>query len=487
MALLKQLENHCRVHRESMLSTGISTAQCMFPASFVPNPGAQAEVFRFISLDPLQPNALAQTVLYYRGGINSGKSYAGAGFICANALRDRDARQLITANSYGQLETSTLVALAEFCKRYAIPLAPVAGIEMESPEWADLTAKKIANARFCTVFGAPVLVLSADAFTGRTDSSTQPGRGLQIRGFWADEFAYADRSAFQTMMGRLNRGPGTMKGVGIVTSSININNPYNWIYELFDDPERDESKQKYYLSIGGSSSENIHADPDFIEQQASSLTAEMALIELGGQYAVASTKRTYHCFDRTLNQTDIIDSPQDVLHIGMDFNIDKMAAVVHVVRYGLPVAVGEFYGLKDTPAMLRAIAERHPERTIQIYPDASGQYARSTVDAGRSDIALIKQAGYRVVVNPTNPVVRDRMNAMNAMFLNARGERRYRVNVKQCPVYVRCLEQQLNGDDGLPIKPKEDNVSHILDAGGYFIVKRYPVQGLGVTRGPRMY
>jgi Terminase large subunit, T4likevirus-type, N-terminal/Terminase RNaseH-like domain len=490
MSLLRSLKGSCdRYRKEQLQSVTDFIKPCSFD-TFVPNPGAQARVFDYIPLDVSQPIETPFQVIYYRGGINSGKSFAGAAFICANAKRDPDARQLITANSYGQLETSTLVVLAEFCKAFSIPLSPVSAVDSDAPDWADLTAKKIANARFCTVFGAPILALSAEAFTGRTKSSKETGRGLKIRGFWGDEFAYADRSAFTTLLGRLNRGPGTMKGIGLLTSSINKNDPYNWAYDLFDDPDRDETKQKFYLSISGSTSENIFAEADFVEQQMSALTPELALIELEGEYAKATENLVYHPFDRTLNASDAIATPEDTLHIGVDFNIGKMSAVVHIIRDGFPIAVDEFYGLKDTPALIVAIAGRYSERkakSILIYPDATGQYARSTTNAGLSDIKLLKDAEFKIVMNSINPLVRDRVNSMNAMFLNAVGDRRYRVNVSKCKTYVKCLERQITDEKGNPYKPVGDQISHILDAAGYFIVKRFPILSQGLKRGPQLY
>ncbi|MGU0043356.1 hypothetical protein ACVXHA_13080 [Escherichia coli] len=47
------------------------------------------------------------------------------------------------------------------------------------------------------------------------------------------------------------------------------------------------------------------------------------------------------------------------------------------------------------------------------------------------------------MVNSSNPPVKDCVNSMNAMFCNANGERRYKVNVKRCPVYAESLEQQV--------------------------------------------
>lgn len=41
---------------------------------------------------------------------------------------------------------------------------------------------------------------------------------------------------------------------------------------------------------------------------------------------------------------------------------------------------------------------------------------------------------------------------MNAMFCNANGERRYKVNVKRCPLYAESLEQQVWDEKGSLIK-----------------------------------
>lgn len=41
---------------------------------------------------------------------------------------------------------------------------------------------------------------------------------------------------------------------------------------------------------------------------------------------------------------------------------------------------------------------------------------------------------------------------MNAMFCNANGERRYLVNVQNCPVYTESLEQQVWAANGEPDK-----------------------------------
>ena len=158
-----------------------------------------------------------------------------------------------------------------------------------------------------------------------------------------------------------------------------------------------------------------------------------------------------------------------------------MAGIVHVLRLGLPCAVTEIINAYDTPDMIRIIKERfwlydgndyRKVREIYIYPDASGD-SRKSSNASTTDIAQLKQAGFNVVVNSSNPPVKDRVNSMNAMFCNANGERRYKVNVKRCPLYAESLEQQVWDDKGEP--DKKSGNDHPNDAGGYFIVKQFPI------------
>lgn len=68
----------------------------------------------------------------------------------------------------------------------------------------------------------------------------------------------------------------------------------------------------------------------------------------------------------------------DVLHVGMDFNVTKMAAVVYVRRGEHMHAVDEFFNLFDTPAMIEAIQERYPNHEVAVYPDASGENRKSS-------------------------------------------------------------------------------------------------------------
>lgn len=185
----------------------------------------------------------------------------------------------------------------------------------------------------------------------------------------------------------------------------------------------------------------------------------------------------YYCFDRRLNHTDETILPADELHIGMDFNVGKMAAIVFVIRDDLPRAVDELIDIFDTPAIIEQIQTRYFPHRITVYPDASGDN-RKTSNANESDIALLQAAGFEVIVNPSNPAVKDRINSKNAMLCNTYGERRLLVNTQKCPRYTQALERQIWDDKGQP--DKKANFDHPNDAGGYFIVKRWPITQNGI-------
>lgn len=180
----------------------------------------------------------------------------------------------------------------------------------------------------------------------------------------------------------------------------------------------------------------------------------------------------YYCFERTLNPTERVVKEGDVLHVGMDFNVQKMAAVVYVRDGEYLYAVGEFKNLFDTPAMIEAIKAKYPDYEVNVYPDASGDNRKSS-NASETDIALLKKAGFKVHVNSRNPAVKDRINSMNSRLCNTMGERRLYVNLKQCPEFARSLERQIYDEHGQP--DKKAGFDHLNDAGTYPVAYMFPL------------
>jgi hypothetical protein len=250
---------------------------------------------------------------------------------------------------------------------------------------------------------------------------------------------------------------------------------YAFMYQRFV-KERSDRTKIWHVKM----TDNFLLPKGYIESRLANIPANKQAAYVNGEFANIFSHTVYSCFDRNQNHTNYTINDvarHEPAHIGMDFNIGHMAAVSHIVKDGLPYAVDEFIDLLDTKAMIAAIKAKYPTRPILVYPDASGKNRNPAgVDTSHS---LLRQAGFKVIVDPSNPGVGDRINSMNAMFLNAAGERRYRLNTKLCPTYTENLERQ-SWIDGLP--DKSNNIDHCLDAAGYLVHKLYPLTSKATLR-----
>lgn len=257
--------------------------------------------------------------------------------------------------------------------------------------------------------------------------------------------------------------------------------------------------------IKASSYDNPTLPQEYIDDNIANFSAEEKLAWVDGDFVNMTSGRIYFKYDRHLNNSDVtIESlkaiqanskdsrglklPLPTLHIGMDFNIDKMAGIVHIITKEGPIAIDELVGLRDTEQMIEVIRLRYPEFTsISVYPDSSGKNRSHANALADTDISLLRLAKFNVIYDSTNPPVRDRINSMNAVFCSAAGERKYRINQKTCPKYVQCLEQQVYDAFGSP--DKQGGFDHANDAGGYFIWQKFPLRRYqaGTLRMAGMY
>ena len=273
---------------------------------------------------------------------------------------------------------------------------------------------------------------------------------------------------------------GLKNGVDVTTTPEG----FKFVYQQFVKQLREKPSLKgmYGLVQASTFDNELNLPADYIPSLMESYPPQLILAYLNGQFVNLNAGSIYHTYDRKLNACFDTVEPGEPLYIGMDFNVGKMAAITHVKRAdNRPRAVDELIDGFDTPDMIRRIKERYwkhngkdYEKTceIRIYPDASGG-SRKSVNASETDIAILKQAGFRVIAPNANPPVKDRINAMNAMFCNANGERRYLINPLRCPTYADGIEQQVWAANGEP--DKKSGVDHANDAGGYFIHHDYPI------------
>lgn len=308
--------------------------------------------------------------------------------------------------------------------------------------------------------------------------------GLNLAFFGVDEIDTINKNTawpmWRMLQSRLRQG-NVYQGFCTTTPE-----GFNWAYEFFVvDGHKDDRKV-----IRAKTQDNIFLPPDFIQSLLDNYPAELIKAYLDGEFVNLTSGTVYYKFDRQLNHSDYtVDDllnenepkrdiygqklPLPPLHIGMDFNINKMAAVIHIIDDLGPIAVDEVIGARDTEDIINLIKERYPQFKINVYPDSSGK-SRDTSNAAQTDITLLQRAGFGVYYNSTNPAVKDRINSMNMALCDNNGIRRYRINTKKCKQYTEALEQQVYDKFGQPDKAHDKD--HPNDAGGYFITYKFPVR-----------
>ncbi len=264
-------------------------------------------------------------------------------------------------------------------------------------------------------------------------------------------------------------GSNGVNSVGVTTTPEGFDITYDlWWVQHRDNPE--------YELIRAKSSDNYHLPDDYISSLRASYPPQLIDAYLNGQWVNLKGNTVYDGFDRTESNTSLTidDFPESqMIIIGEDFNVGRSCAVVGMRSTdgdGRLYIVDEFFNLMDTPAMIRAIRARYPDRAITIFPDSSGS-SRKSVDSSKSDHRLLRDAGFRINAPRKNPPVRESVISTNVMFLNSEGLRNLFVNTRKCPKLTEALEKQVYDEHSAPLK---DGISDdVNDALRYLVNRAY--------------
>lgn len=334
--------------------------------------------------------------------------------------------------------------------------------------WKDLKKKLLAinwvkkiNESELTILlvnGSEIMLRSADNY----DSM----RGLGVDFVVFDEFADIPletwtevvRPALSDRQGHA-MFVGTPKGVG------------NWAKDLYDKgqmaDESDWDSWQFTTLEGGNVTE---AEVDAAKQDLDTRTFRQEYMASFETYS----DTIYYNFNQTRveKQTQEI-TPRDILHIGLDFNVSPMSAVIATWDRKTLQVFDEIiiYG-SNTAEIAEEINNRYPNNRKIVYPDASGG-ARST--NGRSDHLILQQYGFTVKSPRKNPPVRDRINSVNAAFENTKGVSRLSIH-ETCKHVKECLlKQSYKTDTAIP--DKDSGFDHMNDALGYMVFQLMPIKG----------
>lgn len=238
---------------------------------------------------------------------------------------------------------------------------------------------------------------------------------------------------------------------------------YNgFIYENWFKKQRDG-----YEVIKASTYDNHFLPSDYVQQILDNYDPILADLYLRGEIVSLNQNKVYHFYDRIKHYTNKTIKDFNELHVSIDFNVGGCVAIVFGMENNKAYAVKEFTSY-DTFDFINNLT-KFKDHTLYIYPDASGDNRKT--NSTQTDISMIRQAGYAVFVNASNPAVRDRINSVNGLLSH---DRLY-INSDECPNYANAMETQ-GYEKGEPEKwDTHPSVDDYNDSGGYFMAYRFPV------------
>lgn len=164
-------------------------------------------------------------------------------------------------------------------------------------------------------------------------------------------------------------------------------------------------------------------------------------------------------------------------HIGMDFNVDPMTAVLCEVEGDTVKQFDEVYlRHSNTYEMVKHLIENKGLNPPQctIYPDSTGGAESSNATA--SDLKILKNAGFNVKAHPANPRQRDRLIAVNTRCRSMDGVIRLFIQ-RHCAKTINDMNCVQVLPDGRIDKTQADTMlTHISDGLGYLIAYLFPIK-----------
>jgi len=300
--------------------------------------------------------------------------------------------------------------------------------------------------------------------TLRGSDNEQSLRGVGLNFLCIDEFADVSQEAWYEV---LRPTLSDTKGHALFCGSPRGFG--NWSYELFKQGEtnKDWASFKYTTIEGG------NVDQDEVEQAKQDLDIRTFQQEYEATF-VNYSGMIYYNFNRQNNIIEKYQKETAILHIGLDFNVDPMSAVVCVIVNEKIIVVDEIQIYSsNTQEMCDEIKNRYKNKQIVVYPDPSARQ-RKTSAGGFTDLSILKNAGFDVKCKNTAPLIRDRINAVNAKLKNVNGKNSLFI-VKSCKNVIKSIERQIY-KEGTHVPDKDSGYDHMNDALGYLIEFNFPLR-----------
>ena len=248
-----------------------------------------------------------------------------------------------------------------------------------------------------------------------------------------------------------------------------------------------------------STCENSYLAKDAIDSLARKYDKKFADQELGGKFVVFEGA-VYYAFDRRYNAGDLAFKvcqydPDKRIDLMCDFNVDPMCWVIGQLGINFKSGLPEIRIIDEiripnsnTEYVCKEFILRYPEHAagLALYGDATGKARHASSNQTNWQIIedILGRYGITNEVPSRNPAERDRVNSLNGMICNTKGERHVQVNPK-CKYTIRDLEQVMFKKGTTQIdKLTNANLTHLTDGLGYRVDRNYSINKSIITGVP---
>ena len=385
-----------------------------------------------------------------------------------NVIKDDSRfRVLITGRRFGK----TYLAINELAKFASIPNNKVWYVapsyrQAKAICWGVLKEKMIYHKWVKSINHSDLTITlkNNSQITLRGSDNEQSLRGVGLDFLCIDEFADVSKEAWYEV---LRPTLSDTKGHALFCGSPRGFG--NWSYELFKMGENNKDWKSFqYTTLEGE-----QVSEDEIEQAKQDLDLRTFQQEYEATF-VNYSGMIYYNFSRDKNIIEKYNKNTGVLHIGLDFNVDPMSAVVCIIENDRIIVVDEIQIYSsNTNEMCDEIKTRYKNKQIVVYPDPSARQ-RKTSAGGLTDLSILKNNGFDVRCRSTAPLIRDRINAVNSKLKNVNGKNSLFI-VKFCKNAIKSIERQIY-KEGTHIPDKDSGYDHMNDALGYLVEYNFPLR-----------
>lgn len=381
-------------------------------------------------------------------------------------------------------------------------------INLIPKEW--IKKVNISDMSIRTVFGSTLYILGMD--------SPHRAEGLQYDGGILDESCDQKPKVFDlTILPALTHRDGWCWRIGVPKRHGIGSRDFKRFYDLGCNNNISSAGEKNSKSMEGTEEENNILDSIKIESYtwpSSDILSPEKLAwyqqnldprdfneQFNASWESASGAIFYAYIDKQFPEGNIDQNikyrPDLPLIIGQDFNVDPMAWIIAQQNKDLH-GTGKFCVIDElflrntnTQASLSELHKRYGNHASGFYffGDASGR-ARKT-SASDSDYLITLQwikegkfKGGRLFSAKSNPRVQNRFAACNAMFCNAKGERRLIISPKCTHLRQDIMERQYK--EGTNDPDDYADIGHMSDALGYPIHNLFPISVALSASGPNV-